>query len=229
MNICGLQKTTLLDYPGYVASTIFLSNCNFRCPFCYNMNLVLNAPSLIEEKEIFSFLESRKGILDGVCITGGEPTVSIGLIPFIQKIKSLGYLVKLDTNGYLPNVLDDLLHMHLLDYIAMDIKASPSDYCRASGLPSVNISFLMNSIQMIINAGIPHEFRTTVIKEFHNLASMKDIGTLISGADAYYLQSFIDSNQVTDHSLHACTKEELLAFVDIVSPYVKKVELRGID
>lgn len=121
-------------------------------------------------------------------------------------------LVKLDTNGYLPNVLDDLLRMHLLDYIAMDIKASPSDYCRAIGLPSVDISLITNSVQMIINAGIPHEFRTTVIKEFHNLASMQDIGTLISGADAYYLQSFIDSYQVTDHSLHACTKEELLTF-----------------
>lgn len=231
MQIHGLQKTTLLDYPGYVAATIFLGSCNFRCPFCHNMNLVLSPSTqpIVSEEEIFSFLEARRGILDGVCITGGEPTISLGLIPFIQKVKSLDYKVKIDTNGYFPDVLMDLCSMKLLDYIAMDIKSSPSGYPVATGLDSVDISLIEKSIHVIMNAGIPYEFRTTIVKELHDDTVMKDIGRLIEGADAYYLQSFKDSEQVPNHSLHACSKEELLHYRELLTPCVKKVELRGVD
>ncbi len=231
MQIRGLQKTTLLDYPGYVASSIFLGGCNFRCPFCHNMELAANPVSIpqISEQEVLSFLESRRGILDGICITGGEPTLSLDLIPFMQKVKSLGYLIKLDTNGYLPNVIKDMVHMHLLDYIAMDIKSSPSGYSMAAGLHTIDMNQIEKSIQLIMQCGLPYEFRTTVIKEYHDDTVMLDIGKLINGASSYYLQSFKDSEQVSDHNLHACTKEELLHFTQILTPYIKNVSLRGIS
>lgn len=231
MQIRGLQKTTLLDYPGYVASTIFLGGCNFRCPFCHNMELAVDPASVpqISEQEVLSFLESRRGILDGVCITGGEPTLSLGLITFMQQIKSLGYKIKLDTNGYLPHVVKDMLHMNLLDYIAMDIKSSPTGYCTASGLDTVDMDLIKKSIQLIMQSGISYEFRTTIVKEYHDETVMRDIGELINGANAYYLQSFKDSEQVYDHSLHACSKEELLHYQELLVPFVKNVSLRGID
>lgn len=231
MNIQGLQKLTLLDYPDHMACTIFTGGCNFRCPFCHNMNLVISPATqpTVSEKDVFTFLETRRGILDGVCITGGEPTISLGLIPFIKKIKSLGYLVKLDTNGYFPDAIMDLCRMNLLDYIAMDIKSSPAGYANATGLTSVDMSLIEKSIHYIMNASVPYEFRTTVIKEYHDETTMQDIGKLIEGAEAYYLQSFVDSDQVSDHSLHACTKEELLHYQELLTPFVKEVTLRGID
>lgn len=231
MQICGLQKTTLLDYPGYVASTIFLGGCNFRCPFCHNRELALDPASVssITEQEILFFLESRRGILDGVCITGGEPTLSLGLIPFMQRIKSLGYLIKLDTNGYRPSVIKDMVHMQLLNYIAMDIKSSPAGYHTVTGLDTVDMDLIKKSIQFIMQCGVPYEFRTTVVQEYHDEAVMTDIGKLIEGANAYYLQSFKDSEQVQDHSLHACEKDELLYFQKLLTPYVKNVSLRGVD
>ncbi len=231
MQIRGLQKTTLLDFPGYVASTIFLGGCNFRCPFCHNMDLASNPTSFpqILEHDVISFLESRRGILDGICITGGEPTLSLGLIPFMQQVKSLGFLIKLDTNGYLPNVIKDMVHMKLLDYIAMDIKSSPAHYAKVTGLDTIDMSMIEKSIHFIIQSGVPYEFRTTVVREYHDASVMQDIGQLIQGADAYFLQSFKDSDQVSDHSLHACSKEELLHYQELLAPMVKNVSLRGID
>lgn len=231
MQIHGLAKTTLLDYPGHVAASVFFGNCNFRCPFCHNMNLVLapDMDSVYSSLEILSFLESRKSILDGVCITGGEPTLEKELVTFIKDIKSLGLLVKLDTNGYLPAVIKQLLNQNLLDYIAMDIKASPDRYALATGSTHFDFSNIEDSVSLIMNSFIDYEFRTTVVKEFHDLDSFKQIGELINGASSYYLQSFKISDYVPNQSLHAYEKEELITFKNLLSSYVSSVELRGID
>lgn len=231
MIIHGLQKTTLLDFPGHVASTIFLGGCNFRCPFCHNMNLVLNAQNepTIPEEELFHHLNVRKGILDGVCITGGEPTLRNDLIPFIEKIKDLGYLIKLDTNGSHPEVINELISRSLIDYIAMDIKSSPDRYAEICGLKSFDFTPIEESISILINDRVPYEFRTTMVKEYHNIDTVSSIATLLKGAKAYYLQSFVDSDYVLDHSLHAFDKEELLSFVQILKKDIALVSLRGVD
>ncbi len=231
MQIHGLQKTTLLDYPGKVAATVFFGGCNFRCPFCHNMNLVLHpeSESCISEQDVFTFLRSRVNILDGVCITGGEPTLQAELLPFIYKIKSLGFLVKLDTNGSSPLVLKELVHNSLLDYVAMDIKSSEAFYSSVCGLSSFDYTSIKESISFLLENSVPYEFRTTVIFEYHNSSVFHDIGYQIQGAENYYLQAFQDSDYVMDHSLHACSKEMMLQYKKLLTPYVKHVSLRGID
>ncbi|HOO28091.1 MAG TPA: anaerobic ribonucleoside-triphosphate reductase activating protein [Lachnospiraceae bacterium] len=231
MQIHGLQKTTLLDYPGLVAATIFSGGCNLRCPFCHNMNLVKHPESepLLSEEEIFSFLNSRKNLLDGICITGGEPTLQKDLIPFIYKIKELGYRVKLDTNGTFPNVLKTLIQNQLIDYVAMDIKSSPDTYAAVCGLKTIDLHPIQESISLLINGTLPYEFRTTVIAQYHNEAIFHEIGNMIRGAENYYLQSFQDSEYVEDHTLCACSKKDLLHYKDLLTQYVRHVELRGVD
>ena len=231
MIIQGLQKTSLLDYPTKVAATIFFGGCNFRCPFCHNMDLVLHPEhglSLTEE-DVLSFLRSRQGILDGVCITGGEPTLQKDLPLFIEKIKQLGFCVKLDTNGTNPAMLQMLIDAGLLDYVAMDIKAAPQDYAKVCNVSNPELPLIEQSISLLLAGKIPYEFRTTIVREYHNEESMKQIGEWIRGAGAYFLQSFKDSDFVPDHDLHACEKETLLTFQEILNPYVQSVELRGID
>ncbi|NLG03093.1 MAG: anaerobic ribonucleoside-triphosphate reductase activating protein [Clostridia bacterium] len=231
MQIHGLAKTTLLDFPGHVAASVFFGHCNFRCPFCHNMNLVLNpdADAVYTPDEILAFLRSRKNILDGVCITGGEPTLEKDLVPFIQEIKKLNLLVKLDTNGYLPDTIKELLDLTLIDYIAMDLKASPDRYALASGVKELDITKINSSISIIMDSDIPYEFRTTVVKELHDAESFKQIGTWINGASHYYLQSFKNSEYVPNQSLHAYEKKDLLVFKELLSSYVSSIELRGID
>ncbi len=231
MVINGLQKTTLLDYPSKVAATIFFGGCNFRCPFCHNMDLVLHpehALSLSEE-EVLSFLKSRQGILDGVCITGGEPTLQKELPQLIKKIKDLGYCVKLDTNGTNPAMLRSLIEEGLIDHVAMDIKTSPEDYPAVCNVSSPGLDRIGESISLLLSGKISYEFRTTIVKEYHNEEIMQKIGEWIRGADAYYLQSFTDSEFVPDHTLHPCDKETLEKFVQILKPYVSSVSLRGVD
>ncbi len=231
MQIHGLQKTTLLDYPGKVAATIFFGGCNYRCPFCHNRNLVDNPESepVIPRQEVLAFLKSRKNILDGVCITGGEPTLQKDLIPFLYEVKELGYLVKLDTNGSYPEVLKALVKNRLIDYVAMDIKSSPNTYAAVSGLKELCFTPIRESVSFLIDGLLPYEFRTTVVAEYHNEAVFQEIGTLLSGAKDYYLQSFQDSEFVENHTLHACTKADLLHFQELLSAYVKHVRLRGVD
>ena len=246
MKICGLNKTTLLDYPGKVACTIFIGGCNFRCPFCHNGSLVLHASEQpeITPEEIFTFLKRRKGILEGVCVTGGEPTLYSELPEFLQKIHSLGYAVKLDTNGYMPEILSGLLAENLLDYVAMDIKTGPSDYSRVAGLTKVegsifassgknlienvkeSIHFLMNDTDL---SRFTYEFRTTVVRELHNADSFLEIGNWIQGASHYYLQSYKDSETVLCPGFHSYSKEELSAFADLLRPMIPSVTLRGVD
>ena len=206
MNICGYQKTTLLDYPGHVAATIFTGGCNFRCPFCHNSDLVVNSTMspCISQEEIFSFLKKRKNVLSGICITGGEPTLQTNLSEFIKKVRSLGYKIILDTNGYRPDVISSLLEDNLLDYIAMDIKAGLSNYAKVSGIPNLDTSKIKESISIIENSGIDYEFRTTVVKELHNRQDFLEISEMLSSSSSYFIQSFKDSGNILTPGLSSC-------------------------
>lgn len=231
MKICGLQKTTLLDFPGRVACTIFTGGCNFRCPFCHNSELLGNGPEEdYTEEEILSFLRKRKGILEGVCITGGEPTLQPDLEDFIRRIRSIGLAVKLDTNGYKPELLEDLCKKGLLDFVAMDIKASRDHYGEVAGAVGLNMEYIDESIAFLLSGSVPYEFRTTVVRGLHTADDFRKIGPWIQGCPGYYLQSFTESGQVLVPGLYSdFTKEEMLGFAGLVRPYVGQVTLRGID
>lgn len=232
MLICGLQKTTLLDFPGHVAATIFTGGCNFRCPFCHNSDLLapnrIPPAQIFSEEEIFSFLEKRKSVLDGICITGGEPTLQPDLPDFIRRVKNLGLLVKLDTNGSRPDVLHFLLEEKLLDYAAMDIKSSPEGYPHAAGV-DVCFSDIDKSVRLLRNSAIPHEFRTTVVRELHREEDFRMIGTWLAGARAYFLQNYQDSEQVLDRRFSSYKKEELEHFRQLLLPDIPSTFLRGVD
>lgn len=231
MEIYGFQKTTLLDYPEHLAATVFVGGCNFRCPFCHNGQLVLDPASqpVIPEEEVFSYLKKRRGILEGVCITGGEPTLQKDLAGFIRRVKELGYLVKLDTNGYRPDVLEALLHAALLDYVAMDIKASPKNYSVAAGLNVLDFGKIQESIRLLGESGIPHEFRTTVVKGIHTKEEFEDIGRVLKGCPAYYLQEFRESDSMIGAGFHSFLPEDMEEMADIVRNFIDEVKLRGVD
>lgn len=230
MKISGLQKTTLLDYPGHVAATIFLGGCDFRCPFCHNSDLLEDSgEDAFSEEEVLSFLKKRAGILQGVCITGGEPTLQPELEALIRHIRTLGLKVKLDTNGYRPEVLKALCEQGLLDYVAMDIKSGPAGYARAAGRSELALDRIKESIAFLLKGTVPYEFRTTVVKGIHRAEDFKEIGAWIAGADAYFLQSYKDSEQVLLPGFEAFSREELLSFVRLVTPYVANTALRGVD
>jgi len=231
MKISGLQKTTLLDFPGHVACTIFTGGCNFRCPFCHNSDLLDNgADDDYTEEEVFEFLHKRKRVLEGVCITGGEPTLQPDLEDFIRKVRELGLAVKLDTNGYKPELLKDLCQKGLLDYVAMDIKASRDHYGEVAGVPGLNMELVDESIAFLLSGNTPYEFRTTVVRGLHTAEDFRKIGPWIKGCPGYYLQCFTESGQVLVPGIYSdFTKEEMLGFADLVRPYVGQVSLRGID
>lgn len=231
MKICGLNKTTLLDYPGKIAATVFLGSCNFRCPFCHNSSLVLHAatePELSRE-EVLNFLKKRQGILDGVCITGGEPTLAQELPEFLQQIKELGYDIKLDTNGSRPRVLKELAEQGLIDKIAMDIKTCPEKYGKLTGLRYPDLESIGESVDFLLNGKMDYEFRTTVVKELHTEEDFVSIGQWIKGAKAYYLQAYKDSEEVLQPGFHSYTLEELQHFQSILKKHLPLVEIRGID
>lgn len=231
VKIHGLNKTTLLDYPEHVAATIFLGGCNFRCPFCQNGDLALRPESQPEigREEVLAFLKKRKGILTGVCITGGEPTLAGGLADFIEDIKSLGYLVKLDTNGYEPEAIRGLLSRGLLDYIAMDIKNSMERYGETVGREGVDTGRIKESIRLIMGSGIAYEFRTTAVRELHGETEFSAIGREIRGAKKYFLQSYREGEGVIAKGFHAYGREELERFAERVRPHVEEVWLRGVE
>lgn len=230
MKIRGLQKTTLLDYPGHMAATIFLEGCNFKCPFCHNSDLVTcQAQDIYSEKEVLAFLEKRSAVLEGVCITGGEPTLQPELKDFICEIRKIGYKIKLDTNGYRPQVLTDLYRENLIDYVAMDIKTSKERYPVVSGIPSLLICNIEESVSLLMNGKIPYEFRTTVVKELHSPEDFEKIGQWLQGCSQYYLQNFVDSGNVLVPGFTGCTPQELLAFAEILKPYISHVSIRGTE
>lgn len=229
MNICGYQKTTLLDYPGHVAATIFTGGCNFRCPFCHNSDLVLNPDTFISEEEIFNFLKKRKNILSGICITGGEPTLQSDLAQFMEKVRSLGYKMKLDTNGYKPEIISDLLNKNLLDYIAMDIKAGYTNYSKVCSLNNFDIEIIKKSISIIEHSNINYEFRTTVVKELHSEQDFHEICEMISPKSPYFIQSFKDSGNILTPGLSSCDTETLNIYLSIVKEKKCNAFLRGIE
>lgn len=240
MKISGLQKLTLLDYPNHIAADLFLAGCNFRCPFCQNSSLVL--PELIStdqspgvsEDELFYFLQKRAGILDGVCITGGEPTLHKELPDLIRRIRTLGYRIKLDTNGTNPDMLAALCSEGLLDFIAMDIKSGHKNYPEIAGLNGNYAELLKNvevSVDFLLSGKIDYEFRTTVVKGLHTSEDFEDIALWIKGCRSYWLQSFRNCDYILlpNHPFSACTEEEMHHFLTIVRTTIPHAELRGSD
>ncbi|MDO4529828.1 MAG: anaerobic ribonucleoside-triphosphate reductase activating protein [Lachnospiraceae bacterium] len=230
MKIHGLQKMTLLDFPGHVACTVFLGGCDFRCPFCHNFELVDGtAKPVMDEEEFLSFLNKRTGLLDGVAFTGGEPLLHKDLPELMQKIRTLGFGVKLDTNGYHPDLLKEILAANLADYVAMDVKNSPEKYAMTAGVETIDLSRINESISVLMNSGIDYEFRTTVVKEFHEENDFHRMGEMIRGAKRYFLQAFTDRETVPFGGLSAPSAEEMRAYADIAAQYVPSVELRGVE
>ena len=229
MNIQGLQKLTLLDYPGKMACTIFTAGCNLRCPFCHNSRLVINPEKQSEysEDEIFAFLKKRAGILDGVAITGGEPLLQSDIEDFIRKVRDLGYSVKLDTNGTFPEKLRDLVEKGLVDYVAMDIKNSPELYAQTVGITGYDISKIKESISFLLENKVDYEFRTTVVREFHSVFGMNGLGEMIKGAKRHYLQGFIDSGELIGFGMSAVPRDEMERMKKIMLQYVDECEIRG--
>ena len=231
MRIAGIQKLSMVDYPGKMACTVFLSGCNFRCPYCHNSSLVIPEPeqSYMTEEEVLKFLKKRQGLLDGVCITGGEPLLQgDAIIPFIREIKNLGYAVKLDTNGTNPLLLKELCESGLVDYVAMDIKSGKSDYAHVADCNPALLSNIEASVE-ILNAGhIPHEFRTTVVKGLHTADTFHEIGNWLPSDSLYFLQSYKESAQVIDKSFSSFSEEEMKKFLEITQKYIPQTSLRGI-
>ncbi|MEE1031049.1 MAG: anaerobic ribonucleoside-triphosphate reductase activating protein [Ruminococcus sp.] len=230
VKIHGFQKMTLLDYPGKVACTIFLGACNFRCPFCHNGSLVL-APEkepLIPVEDVWKVLKKRQGILDGVCITGGEPTLSVGLMEFIEQIKEMNYLVKLDTNGARPEVIKELLDHQLLDYIAMDIKNSPEKYAQTAGITQVDMNKINESVELLKSNVVDYEFRTTVMKELHEKEDFERISEWLAGSKRYFLQTYKETELVICPGFSSYSKDELEKFVQIARQTIAQVEIRGV-
>lgn len=230
MQIYGLNKTTLLDFPEHVAATVFTGGCNFCCPFCHNRDLVLGTKGLpaLAEEEVLAFFKKRKGILTGLCITGGEPTLQADLAVFIRKVREMGYLVKLDTNGYRPKVLRALLEEGILDYVAMDIKNAKERYAVAAGKEELDVGRIAESVEILKKSRIPYEFRTTVVRELHRKEDFAAIGEWLSGARAYFLQAYQDNENVIAGGFGAYDKAEMEAFAQVVRQHVARVELRGV-
>jgi len=227
MNIQGYQKLSLLDFPGTVACTVFTGGCNLRCPFCHNASLVENPRENANQyEEGFSYLEKRRGILEGVCVSGGEPLLQADLIPFLHAVKDLGYRVKLDTNGSMPETLRQVLQSGAVDYLAMDIKSGPSSYEKAIGVPFGFDSF-RKSIQLIRSSGIPYEFRTTVVKGIHTLQDLLEIPQILSPEDPYFLQGFIDSGNLLGNKGAPFSREEMKTILEEIRKKLPAVKLRG--
>lgn len=230
MQIGGLQKLSLLDYPDRTCCTVFTVGCNLRCPFCHNASIIPPSYSgnIISEDEIFSFLKKRKGLLDGVCITGGEPLLQKNLEPFLFEIKSLGFSIKLDTNGSFPEKMRQLISMELVDYVAMDIKNSLKKYSKTIGIKNFDLSPIKESVSILMADVVPYEFRTTVVRELHAAEDMLELAQWIQGPEKYYIQNFVYSDDVLTKGLSGYSEKELQNLHQIILPYLPASELRGV-
>lgn len=234
MRIVGLQKMTLLDYPGRVACTVFLGGCNFRCPFCHNSELLDGtAEPVMTQQELLAFLEKRKGLLDGVCITGGEPTLQKDLQDLLARIKQLGYAVKLDTNGYRPEVLKALVLEGLVDYVAMDVKNSPDRYAETAGLPGLEITRIEESLAFLLSGAVDYELRTTVAEPLHDRQAMEDIACWMGNLSKnkvrrFFIQPFADRDTVIFAGLKTPEMADLMGFQEILSLCAEEVSVRGV-
>lgn len=229
MNIHGLQKMTLLDFPEKVACTVFCAGCNFRCPFCHNPSLVtrIQESNRIPVEEVFSFLRKRAGILDGVCVSGGEPFVEHDLEMFLGKIRELGFLIKVDTNGSDPERLKRIVDRGLVDYVAMDIKNSPGKYGITIGIEGYDIEKIRESVSFLLSSPVEYEFRTTVVKEFHKKQDFEEIGEWIRGAEKYFLQSFVHPGDIVGDGCSGYSGEVMEQAIAIVRKYVPNAKIRG--
>lgn len=235
MIICGLQKLTLLDYPEKTACTIFTGGCNFRCPFCHNASLVVenNFEETITEADLFAFLNKRKKVLDGVCITGGEPLIHKDVDTLISKIKEIGYLVKLDTNGGNPKMLKSLVERNLIDYVAMDVKNSPENYALTCGLENIDFQKIKESIDFLKSGKIDFEFRTTAVNGIHTKDDFLQIAKLLQGNEKYFIQNYMDSGDVLASrdtkkiNFSSFSDNQINEFISIVKPFVPNVKARG--
>ena len=232
--ICGLQKMTLLDYPGKIACTVFLGGCNFRCPFCHNSELFMGKPErLMEDEEFVKFLSTRKGLRDGVCVSGGEPTLYKDLPVFLAKSKELGFPVKLDTNGYRPEVLKALVAAGLVEYVAMDVKNSPAMYAKTVGLETIELAKIEESLGFLIDGNVDYELRTTLVSQLHTEESIQDMGqwlvSLVPGKKPkkLFLQSFVDRDTVLFGNLSAPETEATHRFARILEPFVETISIRN--
>lgn len=230
MTIQGLQKLTLLDFPGKVACTVFSAGCNFRCPFCHNAPLVISTKNNreIPMEDIFAFLDMRAGVLDGVCLSGGEPLIQSGIEDFLKEIKRRGLLVKLDTNGSFPDKMIRLVEEGLVDYVAMDVKNSQESYGRTIGIEGYDISEVNRSVSYLLRGNVPYEFRTTVVLEFHRRPDFESLARWLGGARRYYLQQFVDSGNCIQKGLHAYNKNIMNQALAIVRKGVETAQLRGL-
>ena len=230
MKIHGLQKMTLLDFPGRVACTVFFGGCDMRCPFCHNAELLDGtAPPVMSSEELLEFLKKRQGLLDGVAFTGGEPLLQKDLPDLAARIRELGYPVKLDTNGTHPERLSEMIRNSLVQYVAMDIKNSPDRYAETAGLEKLDLKPIRESVSLLLGGTVDYEFRTTAVAELHDDSSFEQIGQWIRGAEHYYLQRFTDRDTVPFEGLHAPSEEQMKHWADIVRPHVPAVALRGVD
>lgn len=231
--ICGLQKMTLLDFPGKVACTVFLGGCNYRCPFCHNAELFNGKPEeVMSTEQLLDFLKSRQGLLEGVCISGGEPTLTPGLDTLLEKIKALGFAVKLDTNGSRPAVLKALVEKGLVDYVAVDAKNAPQRYAQTVGCP-VDLAAVEESLRFLISGNVPYELRTTLVEQLHDTTSIEAMGQWLAGLvpgkkpTQLFLQSFVDRDTVVYDGLCAPAENDLLRYADILTSYIGKVTIRN--
>lgn len=227
MSLVGLDKMSLLDYEDKISCVLFYKACNFRCPFCHNGLTVLKAEDEFLFDAVLDYLKSRKGLLDAVVFTGGEPTLEPHLKEHIKAIKELGFLIKLDTNGTNPNILKDLLDEHLLDYVAMDIKNSEDKYPLTTGVKHVEMDKIKESISLLTTSNIPYEFRTTLVDEFHKKEDMDKLGELIKGSRILYLQKFVERDGCIQKGLHEVNIDLANEFRNVLVKYVDDVELRG--
>ena len=231
MEFAGLQKISLVDYEGKVACTLFTAGCNFRCPFCHNADLVIYAKNVnyIPFEEILDYLNKRKGMLDAVVITGGEPTLMPDLKEKLYEIKKLGYKIKLDTNGTNPDIVKELVDLELIDYVAMDIKNSYEGYPKTIGLEEIDEKPILESINYLLSGAVDYEFRTTLVREFHTDEDIKNIAKMIKGAKRYFLQEFKNSGHCINPNLHEVPLHDAMRFKSILLPYINDVKLRGYD
>ena len=230
MKIHGLQKMTLLDFPGRVACTVFFGGCDLRCPFCHNAELLDGtAPPVMDDGELLAFLKKRQGLLEGVAFTGGEPLLQKELPELAEKIRELGYPVKLDTNGTHPERLAKMIRDGLVQYVAMDIKNSPDRYAETAGLEEMDLGPVRESVSLLMKGETDYEFRTTAVAELHDDRSFEEIGHWIKGAKHYYLQKFTDRETVPFEGFHAPADEQMRKWAEMLRPEIPGVELRGVD
>ena len=230
MNFSGFQKLTLLDYPGKVACTLFTSGCNLRCPFCHNASLVthIDNSNIYKKEEILSYLKKRYGVLEGVCISGGEPLLQSGIEDFIREVKSFGYSVKLDTNGFYPDKLISLVEKGLIDYVAVDFKNCYDKYALTTGIENLDVNPFKKTVEFLLSGKVDFEFRTTVVKGIHQTQDIVQIAKTIRGAKRYFLQSFVDSGDLISEGLCAISPEDMQKMADLARAFVTNTEIRGI-